>query len=454
MSNISNDNKINAVPWKNMLFMIFSFALLVRFAVGLTYSNSYDTEWNIMWGVELGEGFFSAYSHVTALDYPPLYLYPLYVVGRLIEMDWIGGYQPFRMLAIKFVPCVMDSLTCLILYRLGSRRSNALGLFAAGAWAMNPASIFNCAFWVQTDCVMMCMAALLFMLLAEKKLVLSGVVYAALCSTKLQGLYLTPVVGMELLAICFGSLNVRDFKHSNINFKGIKKFLKFAGAAVITALVIFVPFMIGSGSVKLPLSVYTGGVDKYPYCTLNADNVYMLLGLNWVKDSAEILHGVSISLLGNIFLVLAVLAVVAIYIFGKRRSHWLAAFMLMECIFMLTCRQHERYQIMTLIMLAGAFLQIADKRLLTIFYMHVFVIFANQARVLWYVHEYQTAAWCNYHHIFRIINTILNVILFIVSMTFVFRYYFDSNYEMPLMKRIFCKSKRHGTEVSAVGSEK
>jgi Gpi18-like mannosyltransferase len=372
---------------------------------------------------------------LTSLDYPPFYLYPLYVVGRLIEIDTIGGYPSFRMLAIKFVPCLTDSLTCIILYKLGSHRSKALGLFAAGIWAVNPASIFNCGFWGQTDCVMMFLAALLFYLLGQKKVVLSGVVFALLCTTKLQGLYLAPVLGMELFTICFGSLNIRNFHLNSLNRVNVGKFLKFVCAAAITIGAVFVPFMIGSGSIALPLSVYTGGLDKYPYCSVNADNFYAFIGLNGVKDSVNSPLGISVSTVGTMMLALAVTLVVVVYLFGMRKSHWLAAYMLTEFIFILTCRQHERYQIITLIMLAGAFLEIADRRILPMFYLQSFVVFVNQARVLGYVHD-KDAPWCQYISTMRDINSLINVILFAVSIVFVLRYYFDKKYQYSLLSRV------------------
>ncbi len=471
--NISESKRINKVPWKSMLMTVFFFALIVRLVIGMGYLNSYDTEWNIMWGIELDGGFFSCYAEggLTSLDYPPLYLYPLYIVGQLMKITDFAGYPPFRMLAIKFMPCLMDSLTCLVFYKLGSRRSKALGLFAAGVWAINPASIFNCAFWGQTDCVMMCIAALLFLALKEKRVVASGVLFGVLCTTKLQGLYLTPIVGMELLTICFGSLNVKQFKRENINKKNVIKFFKFIGAVIVTAAAVFLPFMIGSALAskdKLegflrPLTVYGGGLDKYPYCTMNADNLYRLFGLNGVKDELELFPGFSISTLSKIFLLLSVAMVVVVYLFGRRKSHWLAGYILMECIFMLTSRQHERYQILTLIMLMGAFLEIADRRLLPMFSLHALVIFANQARVLSAVREkndwwgyYKTtnsamnaimqdamekvsengAGWLEYNSFFADLNSLLNVTLFVISMLFVLRYYFDSKYELSLCDRI------------------
>lgn len=477
--NISESKRINRVPWKSMLSSVFFFALIVRLIIGMSCLNSYDTEWNIMWGIELGDNFFSCYAvnGLTSLDYPPLYLYPLYIVGQLMQINEIAGYPPFRMLAIKFLPCLADSLTCLIFYKLGSHRSKALGLFAAGLWAINPASLYNCAFWGQTDCVMMCMVAMLFLALKEKRTVAAGVLFGALCTTKLQGLYLAPVVGMELLTICFGSLNVKCFRLSKINKKSVGSFFKFVCAVIITAVAVFLPFMIGAAvscQDKLqgflrPLTVYGGGLNKYPYCTMNADNLYRILGLNGVNDEFELLPGISVSLLSTMFLLMSVLMVVVVYIFGRQKSHWLAAYMLMECIFMLTSRQHERYQILTLIMLMGAFLEIADRRLLPLFSLHALVIFANQSRVLSAVHEkndwwmyYSStndamnaimrqsmelvsengAGWLQYSGFFGDLNAALNIILFAVSMVFVFRYYFDSKYELPLCERFKLNIRR------------
>ena len=196
-------------PYRRALFYLAGFALLLRLFVGASYVHSYDVEWNIMWGVELKDGFFSAYAHVRALDYPPLYLYPLYFVGRVVSLPSVYGYPPMRMLAIKLIPCLCDSLTCVVLFAVARKKDQLLGLLAAALWAVNPAAIFNCACWGQTDCVLLCMAALLMLSLQEKHVTAAGVLWAAMCSTKLQGLYLTPVVGMEVLTICFGSLHPR-----------------------------------------------------------------------------------------------------------------------------------------------------------------------------------------------------------------------------------------------------
>ncbi len=450
---------------------IVLFALMLRLMIAVSYLNSYDTEWNIMWAVQLGKHFFAAHCHVSDLDYPPLYLYPLYFVGRLISVEGIGGYPPFRMLAIKLIPCVTDSLTCAVMYRLASKKSKQLGLLAAVLWAVNPASVFNCACWGQTDCVLMFMASLLMLALEDKHVTAAGILWAAMCSTKLQGLYLTPVVGMEVLTICFGRLSPGEFSLAKIKKPAVMRFVRFAGAAAGTLAAVYLPFMIGAGLYRnapemsfwerffKPVTVYSEGVAKYPYATLNADNIYMLFGLNGVRDKLSILPGISVSTIGSLFLLLSVVLVVAVYLFGRRRSHWLASFIFMECIFMLTCRQHERYQILTLVLLMGAFVQIADKRLLTLFSLNSLVIFFNQFRVLsrvreksgwWHYYKntnmvnresvrniyYRGAEWLNHTKVYSSVNSLLNVCLFAAAMVFAVRYFADEFSDQSLLKRL------------------
>ena len=448
-------------PYKKAIGYIVFLAFILRLVIGACYLNSYDTEWNILWGVQLGDGFFSAHTHVRQMDYPPLYLYPLYIVGRLVGIPSIGKYPPFRMLAIKFIPCLCDSLTCVVLYRLASKRNRNLGLIAAAIWAVNPATIVNCACWGQTDCVLMFMAALLMFALEEKHLTAAGVLWAVMCSTKLQGLYLTPVVGMEVLTICFGSLHPRTFSFSKtISDKpAILRFIRFVCAAVGTLVLIYLPFMLGAGLSKYqpelgfwakfmkPVTVYSEGVAKYPYCTLNGDNLYMLIGLNGVKDELPLLTGLSVATIGTVFLLLSVVLVVAIYIFGRQRSHWLTGFMFMECIFLLTCRQHERYQIITLVLLLGALIQLADRRLLTLYGLNSMVIFFNQYRVLngvrensgwWKYYKYGggSAEWLNHRGDFAWFNSLFNLLVFIAAAVFVVRYFFDPDSDKPLLSCI------------------
>ena len=66
-------------PYGKAVALLTAFAFLLRMFIAGNYISSFDTEWNIMWAVQLGDGFFNAHSHVYELDYPPLYFYPLWI---------------------------------------------------------------------------------------------------------------------------------------------------------------------------------------------------------------------------------------------------------------------------------------------------------------------------------------------------------------------------------------
>lgn len=469
--------------WGRAVAYIFLASLLLRLLIAVNYLQSFDTEWNMLWAVQMAQrektqsfGFLSAYTFVTELDYPPLYLYPLTLMGRLLLVPQIGGYPPFRMLVIKFLPCLADSLTGLVLYRLGGRRFRLLGLFGLIAWSLNPATIVNCAFWGQTDCVMLFMTAALFLALSEKRLFASGLLFGLLCCTKLQGLYLTPVVGMEVLGLCFGSVNIRDFRLKQINRKGLWRFAAFAGTVVWTFAAVYLPFMLGgmlnagdgfttpSQRFWLPLSVYGSGLDKYPFITMNGDNVYMLAGLNYRQDSQSFLPGFSYALLGKFVLLAAMLTVAAVYLLCRRQSMWMAAYVFMNTVFMLTCRQHERYQIMVVLLLIGVFMEQADKRFFTLFWMQGAVIFFNQFRILslaregsgWWryydrsigsrttetlpqlgaIVKEQGVWWTEHMHAATMLNSFCNLLLLLAGLVMAARFFCDERLSEPLTRRV------------------
>ena len=88
-----------------MLGTVMLFALITRLLLAMTYLNSFDTEWYLKWAVDIQNGLLNAYDgHVRDLDYPPIYLLMLWPVGRLLSIDLLASYQPYRMLLIKFWP--------------------------------------------------------------------------------------------------------------------------------------------------------------------------------------------------------------------------------------------------------------------------------------------------------------------------------------------------------------
>lgn len=388
------------------LFGMVFFGLLVRLFIGMSYQNPFDTEWYLMWAKDIQQGFFNAYDgHVRQLDYPPVYLYLLKLVGMAVEDPLIGGYGPYRMLAIKFFPIVFDVLTIWLLYHVCAKRSPVTGLLAAGVWAVNPSAIYNCAAWGQTDTIMMFQLLLAFWAFYEEKPMKGTILFALAALTKMQCLYFAPV-------ILYFFLRKRDFS-------GLVKAL---GAGLLSVLIVFLPFMIGSRDPLLIFNVYFDGFGKYPYINLNAFNLYGLSRNNWVPDAKSIFGGIvglnglttggfTFSMLSTLFLLATIVFTCWLALRGKRFSVFLNGALLMECLFMLTTRQHERYQVVVMIFLLAAFLTERDFRLFGVFTGVVFTTFCNQVLLLNH-NINQSAPWLAAFHELQAVGSAINLLLF------------------------------------------
>ena len=56
--------------WAVFVSMAAVFAFLVRIVLAMWYTNSFDTEWYLMWAADMQNGFWNCYDgHVRQLDY-------------------------------------------------------------------------------------------------------------------------------------------------------------------------------------------------------------------------------------------------------------------------------------------------------------------------------------------------------------------------------------------------
>lgn len=389
-------NKTFTVNAKNvtmLMFFIVISAVAFRFIVGMSYINTYDTFWYRRWALDLPNGVFNVYSRAESisLDYPPVYLFFLYLTGLGYKVIGADPHIYTEMFLMKFWPIVFDILCIVFLYYMFSKTDKVSGLFAAAFWAVNPSVFFNSTMWGQTDSVMMFLLLVSFYLLYKNKPVAACVVFAIAGMTKYQCLYFTPVLLLHI------------FKEYNL-----KSFLKSIGAAALCVAVVFVPFMIGSSNPLLFFDVYLGGADKYPYCTLNAFNLYGMFCLNWVEDSFA-----GCNVLSIVFTVMSIVLIVFLYFFGKKRCAFVGCLLFMQCIFMLTTRMHERYQIVVLPFALVAYLLYNIKDFLYLFVSLSVITAVNQAIVL--VRVTKSDYFANGYGTIMMVVSIINFIVFIYS---------------------------------------
>lgn len=377
--------------------MLLGFSLILRIIIGGAYFNDFDTYWYRNWVFDIQQnGLFDVYSRadIIELDYPPLYLFLLGVLGGLYRLFGNDCADLWQMLLMKLWPIVFDILCAALLYRIFERRSGSSWGFVAGTlWLCNPSMLFNTAFWGQTDQLMCFLLILAFYVLEQKRPVAACVLFAVAGLTKYQCLFFMPVLLLEIVR----KYNIKEF------FKGI-------GAAAATVAAVFLPFMIGAKDALLFFNVYLGGAGKYAYGTLNAFNLYGALKLNWVEET------MGVSIISTLFLILAVLLLLILYVFGKRTCPWVAGLLFMQCLFILTTRMHERYQVVVLPFALMAYLVHRKKSFLWLFSALSVITAINQAFVLLPI-NLQGVPW-DYNPVYDnvlMVFSIINVVIFVWS---------------------------------------
>ncbi len=417
----------------SVLAGILLFAFITRLCIGMLYTNYFDIAWYRTWALSLPDGFFNCYGRLMegkyALDYPPVYLAVLYAVGWLYRLFPLQNYAMLDMLAMKAFPILFDVLTAMMLYLCCRKRSGeAFGLIAAVFWALNPSAVFNSACWGQTDGMLLFFLLLSFYAAENGRPILGSALFALTGLAKMQALYFTPVLFFYLL---------RRY--------GWKKTLAGAGAAAATGYGAFLPFIFGSWSYygirsfTLPFRVYWNGLGKYPYAALNTYNLYGLFNLNWVPDSKSLFFGhfdaeagmmtggFTLHTLSLLFMILAILLLAAVQFGGRGESSlWSGGFLFMQCVFMLTTRQHERYQIAVLPFALLLFIRSRRLRYMWLFIALSLTTFVNQFMLLVRNNTIRDPA-APWNALFEPVQTVfsaINLVLFVWSVIEVCRYAF------------------------------
>ena len=426
-----------AVP---LVVCVLLSALAVRLLLGMLYENHFDIDWYRAWADGLQDGFFDCYARMTegrhALDYPPLYLICLYAVGKLYALLPTSLYPMWDMLLIKLFPILFDVLLAGLLYICCRRYSEVMAVAVACLWAVSPSAVFNCAAWGQTDGMMAFFLLLALYTVEQDHPVAGSVLYAVACLAKLQCLYFAPVLFCYLWR-----------RHS------LQKAAVCVASALGTGIAAFLPFIAGSWHLRgwsallTPFEVYCGGLGKYPYAALNTYNLWGLFNLNWVRDSRSLIGGVWDKELGyavggftishlSLILTAAVLGLTVYAMLKGRRevSLWMGCILLMQGIFCLTARQHERYQLIVLPLLLIAFVRLCNWRLLWLYLSLTVVTFLNQMMLLFRNNTfYEPAApWAAIFATVQTIMSAVNLLLFAWSVWEVCRFAFAKTYPMPV----------------------
>ena len=346
------------------LWIGLAIALVVRIVLGATV-RGYNTDINCFsaWSERIFEnGVLHFYAPDYFCDYPPGYMLLLWPVAALRSLLNLPVQGAVHLALLKLIPILCDLLGALLIWRVARRRKLHPNLCAALAlfYAFNPAVLIDSAAWGQIDSVFTLLVALCALQAADEKHVTSLLAFAGAMLIKPQAMLFAP---LGLFAIVVNLVRRPDKKRIRSFILGVIAALALLyGAAFV--------FCVGDAEgfldalarpVAWLIELYGSTMGSYAYLTLNALNLYTLLGFNWTATAAQpgwtvfawILFGASYAYAGFL------------YLKSKRRRHLLlTGGLLIALIYTFGPMIHERYIFPALLLLTLAYALDRDKRLL------------------------------------------------------------------------------------------
>lgn len=362
------------------LLVMVVLALVIRlFLAAKMPGYEYDTNTFMAWALKMAqsgpEGF---YTQGYFADYPPGYMLILWLVGgviRTFSLDFTAGAAK---VVLCLVPILADLALGVFVWHLGKQALEEKGALLASAFVLfNPMFIYDSTVWKQVDSVLTLLLVLCFYALSKKMLPTAGIFYALALLVKPQALLFGPVFALcYLLPFLFAQKPQER-----------RRVLGYTIAAFAFCMGILAAVSLLFQGEQKPFvwlwEKYTTTAGSYPYATINAFNLWGLLGANWVADETVFLF-FSYRVWGMIGIIVSTAMLFVLGVKSYRRgtfSPWLLAGFYSAAIFTLAHNMHERYLVPSVFFLLAAFVTLRDKRLLFSAVAFSFTCLVNMAAV-------------------------------------------------------------------------
>lgn len=335
------------LPEYSLTILILA-ALFVRIlCAGLSKGFDNDTACFASWADRMFQvrpsGF---YSPDTFTDYPPGYMYVLWLLGAIRNLTGMAYYSLPHLLLLK-VPAILCDMGCgLLLYREAKKKFTEYGaFFVAAAYFFNPALILNSSVWGQVDSIFTLLVIIMCLSLIRGKMYPALICFGTGVLIKPHTLLFAPILFAGMLDhILSAEKNARLSLTVRLFFQCLS-----VGAGMIF---LCVPF-----GLEHVWKQYFSTVTSYPYAAVNAYNFWGFFGLNWVSQDNTFL-GIPYSVIGWTCIAAAVAVTLLISLRSRkdREKYPFLGALLMISVFMFSVRMHERYLYPALALLLLAFL--------------------------------------------------------------------------------------------------
>ena len=400
--------------------LICAFALRAVIAVNvLGYAG--DINCFLAWGNHmLDAGPVDFYATVSWCDYPPGYLWMLAPVSALIRLFGLSSaVEPgLHLLFIKLWPILADlAAACVVYWRAKKRFGARAALWLSAFFAFNPAVLVDSAAWGQMDSVYTLLIALCAIEASDEKYISPLVLFAISLLVKPQTMLFAP---LGLLAVLVNLIRSAENPKRALAWTavslaagggfGAALYIRAAvsdafafGAAVLVlgalclALIVY-GLMRGSRPVRRTIlgltaalgilyaaalisafdasreiayllwnpvrwliNLYTNTVGGYPHLTVNALNLYYLLGGNWTELAAQ----PATAAFAYGMMALSFVYCMALYVIARdRKKLTLLGGVMIALICAFGPMVHERYSFPAVLLLLLGYVECRDKRVL------------------------------------------------------------------------------------------
>lgn len=375
-------------------------AMIVAFALRIVLSYIFighgtDITCFVNWGDYIAKnGPQNFYTGFGFSDYPPGYMHVLGAMSQLAlslgHEIYIGsGFDMFYVNCIKLPALLVDLAAAYIVYRIAIKRFSFKSSYLLMLLvAFSPIAAYISGAWGQIDQILTVLILVSCLLLNANKPILGGLVYGMAICIKPQALMFGPLIAVAYICyIIDGKTNtVAQGKHMNTVLKRILQ----TAAAVFSAVAIIalcaIPFT-GDQPWYWIIDKYVSTATSYKYSTVNAYNLYALLGQNWRPTADVAIAGITYGQLGTFGIILSVVTGSVFYILGRKKNPgalYLAAAYMLAAIFTIGHYMHERYLFPIILLLMVAYLYYRDTRIMYTFMAYTFTLLINCIAAFYY----------------------------------------------------------------------
>lgn len=310
-----NKNSLNN---QYIIVLILTISLILKLYLSQFGGYEIDINYFRSWSQEVYTNGFSTFYQNTNSDYPPLYIYVLWIIGVISSI-----FNTDSIVLLKFPAIFSDIISSYLIYLIIIKYSdNKTALISMILYLFNPANIFTSSIWGQIDSFYVSLLLLSVYEFISERPYTSGIFLILSVLTKPQSIIILPI---------FFVIYYKKYKEQMI--------LKITTPSLILFLLLSKPFY---SDVSDVFKLYFNSYSEYPYTSLNAFNFWALFGM--FKPDGTLFLFISYRLWG--YILFGLLVAYIIYRVIKTEDHrfmYISSFMMFLGFYMLFTRIHERY---------------------------------------------------------------------------------------------------------------